>query len=103
MKTEIITAPISIEERETYFYYEGSDVVCDTTMPIVWRKCQKQGWVVESQTMFDGNVVGMILRAPKRALSIRNANTLKREMTDEQKAAAANRLKEARNKKNGLL
>lgn len=101
MKTNVVTSPIVIEEREAHFYYDGNDVVCDTTMPTVWRKCQKQGWSVEAQTLFDGNVVGMILRAPKRALSIRGATTSKRKLTDEQRIAAAERLRKAREKKNG--
>lgn len=96
-----ISAPISIDERETHFFYNGDEVWCDTTTPAVWRKCQKQGWTVVSQTTYDGNVVGMILRAQKHALSIRNAESSRREMTEEQRLAAAERLRAAREKKNG--
>ena len=39
----------------------------------------------------------MILEAPARAITIRNAKATKRELTPEQKAEIANRLKQSRN------
>lgn len=47
----------------------------------------------------DGTISGVTLQAPKKCLSFRAAERTGRIMTDEQKAAAAERLRAARNNK----
>lgn len=47
----------------------------------------------------DGTVSGVMLQAPKKCLSFRASEKTGRIMTDEQKAAAAERLRAARNNK----
>ena len=60
--------------------------------PDVWKITQ----VVERS---DGTVSGVMLRIPKKCLSFRAAERVGRVMTDEEKAAAAERLRAARNNK----
>ena len=102
MKIIRISSPISVEEREAHFFYDDDSVICDTTIPTVWRKCLKNGWVAESETYYEDNLVGMILRAPKYALSIRSAEKRKSNMSEEQRVAAAERLRKAREQKVGV-
>lgn len=60
--------------------------------PDAWKITQ----VVERP---DGTVSGVILQAPKKCLSFRAAERVGRVMTDEEKAAAVERLRAARNNK----
>ena len=60
--------------------------------PDAWKITQ----VVERS---DGTVSGVVLQAPKKCLSFRAAERVGRVMTDEEKAAAAERLRAARNNK----
>lgn len=60
--------------------------------PDAWKIAQ----VVERP---DGTVYGVMLRVPKKCLSFRAAERVGRAMTDEEKAAAAERLRAARNNK----
>ncbi len=60
--------------------------------PDVWKITQ----VVERS---DGTVSGVMLQVPKRCLSFRAAERVGRVMTDEEKAAAVERLRAARNNK----
>ena len=60
--------------------------------PDVWKITQ----VVERS---DGTVSGVMLRIPKKCLSFRAAERVGRVMTDEEKAAAAERLRAARDNK----
>lgn len=60
--------------------------------PDVWKITQ----VVERP---DGAVSGIMLRVPKKCLSFRAAERVGRVMTDEEKVAAAERLRAARNNK----
>ena len=60
--------------------------------PDAWKIVQ----VVERP---DGTVSGVMLQAPKKFISFRAAERVGRVMTDEEKAAAAERLRAARNNK----
>ena len=98
MQEKILTSRLTQDERETHFYIEGQKVICDSTEPKYFNKCLRQGWTPITKTIYpDGTVCGMILEAPVKAISIRNAKGVKRELTPEQKAEIANRLKQARN------
>ena len=98
MQEQILISRLTQDERETHFYIEGQKVICDSTEPKYFNKCLRQGWIPIARTVYaDGAVCGMILEAPAKAISIRNAKGIKRELTPEQKAEIANRLKQARN------
>lgn len=98
MQENILTSRLTQDERETHFYIDGQKVICDSTEPKYFNKCLRQGWTPIAKTVYpDGSVYGMILEAPAKAISIRNAKVTKRELTPEQKAEIANRLKQARN------
>jgi hypothetical protein len=62
------------------------------TNPDAWKITQ----VVERS---DGTVSGVMLRAPKKFISFRAVERVGRVMTDEEKAAAAERLRALRNNK----
>ena len=98
MQENILTSRLTQDERETHFYIEGQKVICDSTEPKYFNKCLRQGWTPIVKTVYpDGTVCGMILEAPAKAISIRNAKITKRELKPEQKTEIANRLKQARN------
>ena len=98
MQEQILTSRLTQDERETHFYIYGKRVICDSTEPKYFNKCLRQGWKPIAKTVYsDGTVCGMILEAPARAITIRNAKATKRELTPEQKAEIANRLKQSRN------
>lgn len=64
------------------------------------NRCKKQGWTQISETRHtDGYFVGAEFTAPAKAISIRNANPPKREMTEEQREAASKRFEEYRKSK----
>lgn len=94
MKEQILTSRLTLDERETHFYIEGQKVICDSTEPKYFNKCLRQGWTPIARTVYaDGTVCGMILEAPAKAISIRNANAKKRVMTEEQIEAARERMR----------
>ena len=94
MKENILTSHLAQDERDTYFYIEGQKVICDSTNPKYFNKCLRQGWTPIARTVYaDGTVCGMILEAPEKAISIRNANTKKRVMSEKQIEAARERMK----------
>ena len=68
------------EERETLLDYDSIEKVwvMDSTVPKHFRKAIKQGWTPIKQYVYeDGTVFGMILTAPERAITIRNADKKK--------------------------
>lgn len=59
----------------------------DSTIPRDFRKALKQNWEPISITKYeDGTVCGMILKAPRKAVSFRNATLVQREISAEHKA-----------------
>ena len=94
MQEKILTSRLIQDERETHFYIDGQKVICDSTEPKYFNKCLRQGWTPIAKTVYtDGTVCGMILEAPAKAISIRNAKVKKRVMTEEQIEAARERMK----------
>lgn len=62
----------------------------DSTIPRDFHKALKQNWEPISVSKYeDGTVCGMILKAPRKAVSIRNANPVQREISAEHKAKLA--------------
>lgn len=99
MQDITLSTRIIAEEKETYFHIEGDKVICDSMNPKYFNKCLKQGWVPVKRFVYkDGTVCGMVLEAPAKSLSIRNAKSKKRVLTDEQKKSASERMKLIRRK-----
>lgn len=90
MKTiteQIITSRLSQDERETHIFIEGDTAIMDSTIPRDFHKALKQNWKPISVTKYeDGTVCGMILKAPRKAVNIRNANPVQRKISAEHKA-----------------
>lgn len=94
---QIITSRLSQDERETHIFIEGDTAIMDSTIPRDFHKALKQNWEPISVTKYeDGTVCGMMLRAPRKAVSIRNANPVQREISAEHKAKLAAALKNYR-------
>lgn len=73
------------EERETLIVYDNINKVwvLDSMIPKHFHKALKQGWTPIKQWVYDdGTVCGMMLTAPERAITIRNA--VKKQMSDKQ-------------------
>ena len=89
MKEQIIKSRLSPEEKETIYYinYGEDTVLCESTIPRDFNRCEKKGWTVIERTLYeDGTIAGMVLEAPRSALSIRKADRPKRVLSDEHKA-----------------
>ena len=98
----VTTMPYSKEERETHFWHcelDGNVLSVETSERYYNTKMRKHGWkLVEEGRTPEGKWVYSVYEVPLHALSIRSAEKIKREMTDEQKAAARDRLAKAREK-----
>ena len=110
MKTTTINIKVTPEEREVLinlFYGDDGELYAevDTSIQKYATKCIKQGWEQISETRHtDGSWVAATFRAPAKAISIGKAERTKRVFTDEQRKAASERMKaarEARQDKNG--
>lgn len=80
-----VTARLSSEERETILNYDNIDKMwlMDSTVPKHFNRALKQGWTPTVKYVYeDGTVCGMALKAPARAITIRN--TEKKKMSDKQ-------------------
>ena len=87
---QIITSRLSQDERETHIFIDGDTAIMDSTIPRDFHKALKQNWEPISVTKYeDGTVCGMMLKAPRKAGSIRNANPVQREISAEHKARLA--------------
>ena len=97
---QIITSRLSQDERETHIFIEGDTTIMDSTIPRDFHKALKQSGEPISVTIYeDGTVCGMILKAPRKAVSIRNANPAQREISAEHKAKLAAALENYRKNK----
>ena len=80
-----VNAKLTNEERETILNYDSitKEWIMDSTVPKHFRKAIKQGWTPIRQYVYDDNTVcGMVLKAPERAITIRN--TEKKKMSEKQ-------------------
>lgn len=102
-------ASVSIEEQETHISMSRDCSIAKvytsdrTIMTAIRHKMEDRGsgseWrVVREIRDSDGDIVGMQYECPVKCISFRSG-TLHREMTEEQRIKAANRLREARAKK----
>ena len=86
MRIYNLTSRLSVDERETHFWIDGTNdnkVVMDTTIMKDFNKAKKQGWTQIAEYVYsDGSVCGGCFEAPRRAISIRGVT--KRAMTEKQ-------------------
>lgn len=102
METVEMNTRLTQAERETHIVYDPATKkwIMDTSISTHWNKALKQGWQVEKQYMYEGYIQEMVLSCVGNAISIRNTSTkTKRTMTDEQKRAASERLRNMRKSK----
>ena len=85
METIKINVKLTAEERETLLNYDSinKEWIMDSTVPKHFRKAVKQGWTPIRQYVYDDDTVyGMVLKAPERAVTIRNVE--KKKMSEKQ-------------------
>ena len=85
LETIKINGRLIAEERETLLNYDSinKEWIMDSTVPKHFRKAIKQGWTPIRQYVYDDDTVcGMVLKAPERAVTIRN--TEKKKMSEKQ-------------------
>jgi len=90
------------EERETILTYNEADGYWEiyTGVQSHIRKFDKLNYEVTNVDYYeDGTVAGKFYKVPKKAISFRDPSK-KRNLTDEQRLAMAERIKNAREKKN---
>ena len=64
--------------------YISKEWTMAATIPKYFRKGLKQGWIpIKKYVYDDGTVCGMVLRAPERAVTIRNVE--KKKMSEKQR------------------
>lgn len=89
------------EERETILRYNEADGYWEvyTAVQSHIRKCDSFNYELTDVDYYeDGTVAGKFYKVPKNAIGFKTPNR-KRNLTDEQRAAMAERLKTAREKK----
>lgn len=85
MDTIKVSSALTLEERETLLNYDVIEKMwtMDSTVPKHFRKALKQGWEPIKQYVYEnGNVCGMVLKAPERSVTIRNVE--KKKMSEKQ-------------------
>lgn len=85
MKETIIRTRLTNAEKETILHisFEDGKWYMDSTIPRDFNKALKQGW--EAETVFkyeDGTVAGMILSAPRRAITVGKKEMTKRVVSE---------------------
>lgn len=73
------------EEKETLLHYDfiNKKWTMDSTVRKHFNKALKQGWIPKTRYEYDdGTVVGYILEAPDRSVTIRNVE--KKQLSDKQ-------------------
>ena len=76
---------LTAEEKEVVLNYDyiSKEWTMDATIPKYFRKALKQGWIpIKKYVYDDGTVCGMVLKAPERAVTIRNVE--KKKMSEKQ-------------------
>ena len=88
----VCSTKLTLGEQETLLRYDAIEKkwYADTTVQKHITKLRKQGWHLEDECHYgmpDGPVTGARFSAPERAVSIRNANTGKRVLSEAHMAA----------------
>lgn len=93
MEKDIIVnmAPTKAERETLYHICDGEKMVeCDSTIPRDYNKCVRRGWeITQRYVTKDGKTVGMRLKAPLKALSVRSAEPQTRNVSAETLAKLA--------------
>jgi hypothetical protein len=93
-----LTVNIALNENEEWTAY------IYTNIHKYHNRCIKQGWKQTSETLhIDGTWVASTFEAPAKAITIGKANKPKRQMTDEQRIAAAERMAKWRETKDNNI
>ena len=90
------TYKLTKDERETLLNYCEADGYweIDTSVATHIRKFDKLGYeCTDTQLYPDGTVMAKTYKVPKHAISFRKPEKVKREMSEEQKAAMSERVK----------
>lgn len=97
---------VAYNEQETTIGFSRDEEIAhiytsDTTMMTKFDKLvsTSESWNEEKTVTCDGELVGKFYTCPKKLLSYRGAVRTGRKMSEEEKKAAAERLKNAREKK----
>lgn len=97
---------ISYSEQETVIGFSRDEDIAhiytsDTTMMTKFDKLARtsEHWNEVKTTTCDGELVGKFYECPKKLLSYRGTTRTGREMSEEERRAAAERLKNARERK----
>lgn len=88
---------LSREEWETHISIDAIEecAIIDTSIPKDINKCRKMGYeVIRENTYEDGSICSVVFKVPRRAISFRSPE--KREVSEEQRAAAAERMRKIR-------
>ena len=100
--TNVVIQRLTKEERETILTYNEADgfwTIYSGVQSHI-RKFDKLNYEVTNVDYYeDGTVAGKFYKVPKNAIGFKSPNR-KRNLTDEQRTAMAERLKAAREKKN---
>lgn len=96
IKTQI---KYSKEERETHLWYDPERKLwtMESNISKHFNKAVKQGWNIEKKFIDDDGIVSsMLLTAPERGIGIRSPEKRQVDMSDEQKDAIRERLRNSR-------
>ena len=101
IKTIIVKVRLTEDERETHIFRTKDGWQMDSTDSREYNKALKRKWkpIVKYQYT-DGTVCGYILKAESYGLSIRTNEKRTVNLTEEQKAIRAERMRNLRAKKN---
>ena len=102
MTIEITTSRVPISEQETHLYYDPVENtwMAETSVQKHITRFKNRNWEMVRALYFestDGPVVSALFKAPANAVSFRDtaANRKNREWSDEERAAAADRMRKA--------
>lgn len=99
----VSTYKLSRDEHETHLYIDEVDGcwTADTSIQRDINKFRKQGWTIKNEFKYaDGTIKAVEFTAPRNAMSIGKAIRAKSNMTEEQRQANGDRMRElALNKK----
>lgn len=97
MRTNIMRTRLTLEERETHIYRTDDGWLMDSTIPKDYKVALKKGWVPVMKTVYeDGSICGYVLKGKECALSFRKNEKRPCTLTEEQKTAAAERMRKLR-------
>lgn len=85
LETIKVNSKLLTREKECFLLYDAETNmwIMDSTVPKLFRKALRQGWTPLRQYIYeDGTICGMVLTAPEKSVTIRNAS--KKQMSEAQ-------------------